>query len=249
MKDYIPYTYLLKCPNGKFYYGVKYANNGRDVANPSTFFVDYFTSCVHIKNMVYENDTNGFSFEIRKTFSCASDAITWESKVNRRLTTRSDKFINNSYLDGRDQRGSNNGMYGKRHREESKSLAVSVRRNNGTYNPDVMKNSLTAMWSETARKKKSDTIEKKRKHRTDMHIHESKKFDFNHAYSLFVDFSFPHGWDKGKGAKPTKISFFSHWYVDNFPDEVSSSKSPYAMVRSSLIRYCEMINDSKKHRL
>lgn len=40
-----PYTYLLRCPNDLFYYGVKYANNKRDTANPETFWKYYFTSC------------------------------------------------------------------------------------------------------------------------------------------------------------------------------------------------------------
>lgn len=98
-----PYTYLLKCPNGLFYYGVKYANNKRDVANPATFWISYFTSSSSIKSLreLYSDDE--FEFEIRKTFDTAEAAIKWESTVNKRLTTKSALFMNDSYLDGRIQ--------------------------------------------------------------------------------------------------------------------------------------------------
>lgn len=32
-----PYTYLLKCPNGKYYYGVKYGKKKPNIANPDKY--------------------------------------------------------------------------------------------------------------------------------------------------------------------------------------------------------------------
>lgn len=112
--NYVPYTYRVICPNGMMYYGVKYANNKKCVANPKQFWVSYFTSSKKIHNLLKIYKKEEFKFEIRKTFNTAEDAIYWESKVNKKFTTKHPNYYNESYMDGKLQNGKNNGNYGKK---------------------------------------------------------------------------------------------------------------------------------------
>lgn len=77
----IPYTYLLICPDGRKYYGVKW---GKD-ANPETFWVDYTTSSKEINELLEIYSKEDFRFEIRKIFKTAEEARSWESRVLKKL--------------------------------------------------------------------------------------------------------------------------------------------------------------------
>lgn len=89
--SHIPYTYVLNCPNGKRYYGVRYAKN----CNPTDFWVLYFTSSPIVKEIINHFGKDSFTFEVRKTFTSASAAKVWEHKVLRRLKVNlNDNWVN-----------------------------------------------------------------------------------------------------------------------------------------------------------
>lgn len=203
--NYQPYTYLLKTPTGKFYYGVKYANNKHDVANPATFWVDYFTSCAKVKALRKEYPDDAFSFEIRRVFGTQEEARKWESKVNRRLTTKSDKFLNDSFVDGRDQRGANNGHYGKRHSEETKRKAVQTRRESGSYLPEAFKNRDRSYLNDEYRAMLS--------RRSKAMIHHTT-FDYSILFRELDEYDFPEDVCayKTKGGPTNKLNYFLREY-------------------------------------
>jgi len=90
-----PYTYLLKSPDGRLYYGLRYAKN----CHPDEFWVTYFTSSKKVLELIEEYGKESFTFEIRKTFDDVEKAIKWESDVlyKLRVDLRED-YINQSFL-------------------------------------------------------------------------------------------------------------------------------------------------------
>lgn len=87
----IPYTYLIinKTTN-LAYYGVQFGKT----ANPNNLWKNYFTSSKIIKQLIKLYGIDDFYIQIRKTFYDKLSAIKWESTVNRRLTSKSNKFCN-----------------------------------------------------------------------------------------------------------------------------------------------------------
>lgn len=86
MLSYIPYTYFIKhIPTGLKYYGSKTANNKHDIANPSNFWVSYFTSSKKVKLLIEKYGKDSFEIQIRKTFKTAEETLNWEDKVLRKL--------------------------------------------------------------------------------------------------------------------------------------------------------------------
>lgn len=86
----IPYTYRIQCiTTGEYYYGVKY---GKD-ADPSTFWINYFTSSDKVKNLIKLYGVDNFVFTIRKIFNSAEAAILWEHKVLKRVMNW-DNYLN-----------------------------------------------------------------------------------------------------------------------------------------------------------
>lgn len=77
----IPYTYVLRCPNGKRYYGVRFARN----CSPSDLWTTYFTSSSEIKKLIEVHGADRFSFKIRRVFVSVKAARAWETKVLKRL--------------------------------------------------------------------------------------------------------------------------------------------------------------------
>ena len=73
----IPYTYALKCPDDRVYYGAKW---GKD-ANPDTFWNDYFTSSDEVQEMREQYGDDMFEYEIRRTFDNVEDCMRWENRV------------------------------------------------------------------------------------------------------------------------------------------------------------------------
>lgn len=92
--DYVPYTYrITHVPTGIHYYGVKY---GKD-ANPSTFWITYFTSSQKIKQLISEYGKDSFIVEVRRKFSDAKSAVQWEQRVlNRLKVLRRNDWLNGS---------------------------------------------------------------------------------------------------------------------------------------------------------
>ena len=199
--NYVPYTYRLICPNGMYYYGVKYANNKRDIANPSTFWVNYFTSCSRVHELIKIHGKESFTFEIRKTFKTAIDAIEWESKVNKKFTTKSKMYLNGSYIDGRIQSGDRNGNYGKIMKEKSKIMAISTRlsRNDGKYmtSKNVNRSYLTPEW-----KLAKNKAQKEYRYKL-LEIWDNFKFPINpHSYMT-------------SGTRKTPVKYFAEYIVNN----------------------------------
>lgn len=92
-----PYTYLIECPDGRKYYGVRYAKN----ANTSELWVTYFTSSKEIHNLIKIYGKETFKFSVRKIFICKQDAIEWETEVLTRLHVRT----NNDWVNKANNKG------------------------------------------------------------------------------------------------------------------------------------------------
>jgi len=84
--NYIPYTYyIIHRPTGLRYYGVKVAKHKRNIANPATFWVTYFTSSKKVHELIKEYGKDSFDVEVRRTFHTANEALSWEANVLRKL--------------------------------------------------------------------------------------------------------------------------------------------------------------------
>lgn len=76
------YTYFVRCiPTGECYYGVKWASK----ADPSRFWVDYFTSSKLVKARIDQYGKEAFHAEVRKVFDSKEEALRWEARVLTRL--------------------------------------------------------------------------------------------------------------------------------------------------------------------
>lgn len=85
MKEYIPYTYLIRSlQTGDVYYGVKFAKG----CTPSQFWKKYFTSSKVVAEMIEWYGKDSFVFEIRKTFKTKDEALKWEQTVLRRMKVK-----------------------------------------------------------------------------------------------------------------------------------------------------------------
>jgi len=101
MDIYIPYTYIIKfLPTGQVYYGVSYANNSKRVANPSQFWISYFTSSSTIHQLISAYGIESFSVQVRKTFNNASEARLWEHKVLSRVNAKNNPLWFNNHNGG-----------------------------------------------------------------------------------------------------------------------------------------------------
>jgi hypothetical protein len=73
-----PYVYRIKHKITKeFYYGVQYNKN----ANPSDFWVKYFTSSSYIHTIVENEGKDTFDIKICKVFNTPEDACAYEEKI------------------------------------------------------------------------------------------------------------------------------------------------------------------------
>lgn len=76
------YTYFVRCiPTGECYYGVKWASK----ADPSRFWVDYFTSSKLVKERIHQYGKDAFHAEERRVFDSKEEALRWEARVLTRL--------------------------------------------------------------------------------------------------------------------------------------------------------------------
>lgn len=100
--EFIPYTYLIGWSKlNLWYYGSRYTNSVRGIANPSDLWTTYFTSSKLVKE-VREKHGEPDVVQIRKTFKTAEEATTWEAKVCNRMDVKNDlKFLNMHNGDGK----------------------------------------------------------------------------------------------------------------------------------------------------
>lgn len=85
-----PFVYLIGwTKHDTWYYGVRYAKG----CKPSDLWVRYFTSSKHVRTFAKEHG-NPDVIEVRKVFEDPLQARLYESRVNRRLTVKSERFLN-----------------------------------------------------------------------------------------------------------------------------------------------------------
>jgi hypothetical protein len=98
---HLTYTYVLKCiPNGKRYYGVRFANK---CSPEQDLGIKYFSSSNHVKKLIEQYGKGSFEFQVRKTFQTKASAQKWEAAVLRRLKvlTNQHLWLNKSIPSGR----------------------------------------------------------------------------------------------------------------------------------------------------
>lgn len=82
-----PYTYLIGWSDlNTYYYGVRYAVG----CHPSDLFVTYFTSSDRVFELQEKHGSPDI-IQVRRTFETQKSAITWETKVLRRINVHVDK--------------------------------------------------------------------------------------------------------------------------------------------------------------
>jgi len=93
----IPFTYSIKQKStGKWYYGVKYADN----QTPECLGITYFSSSKTVKDLIKIYGIDDFEFKVRKIFSDKLLAIQHESKFLKRVCRYKKlrlKFLNKTY--------------------------------------------------------------------------------------------------------------------------------------------------------
>lgn len=92
MSMYTPFTYLITHKStGKRYYGVRYKQG----CSPSDIGQTYFSSSRLVNSMIQEQGIDAFSYEVRRTFNTAAEAIAWEQRVLTRLkVSENDHWLN-----------------------------------------------------------------------------------------------------------------------------------------------------------
>lgn len=95
MNIYKPYTYLIGwSKHNVWYYGSRFCNNKRQIANPSDLWNPYKTSSIYVKQTIKELGEPDV-IQVRKTFSSAKEALSWEETVIRRMNiVQSERWLN-----------------------------------------------------------------------------------------------------------------------------------------------------------
>ena len=89
---YDAYTYIIKCPNGKSYYGYRSANK---VSPEDDLWKVYFTSSKRIKELREQYDDVEFVASVDKTFKTAEEAYEYETKfLTENDCVHSDDWLN-----------------------------------------------------------------------------------------------------------------------------------------------------------
>lgn len=118
------YVYLIGWTKAdKYYIGVRFAKD----CTPDDLWVTYFTSSKHVRTFAEAHGSPDI-VQIRKTFNDPTAARVYESKLLRRMRVVTDsRFINKTDNVSIDTQaathlGSANGMYGRKHSEETLEL-------------------------------------------------------------------------------------------------------------------------------
>jgi hypothetical protein len=88
----IPYCYLITHkPSGLRYYGSRYGKG----CHPSDLMTSYFTSSKIVKQIICEEGTKSFDYEVRKIFKNKIDCIKWEGRVLQYIKAKDNpKYFN-----------------------------------------------------------------------------------------------------------------------------------------------------------
>ena len=87
-----PYTYHIKCPNGKQYYGYRYSNK---VSPSEDLWKVYFTSSKLVKKLREQYDDSQFIATVDKVFETPDDARAYEEKfLTENNCVESDDWLN-----------------------------------------------------------------------------------------------------------------------------------------------------------
>jgi len=88
----LSYTYLIKCPNGKSYYGYRSANK---TSPEEDLWKVYFTSSKLVKELREQYSDDEFIATVDKTFTSADGARAYEENFLRKNNcVRSDEWLN-----------------------------------------------------------------------------------------------------------------------------------------------------------
>ena len=89
---YLAYTYLIKCPNDKSYYGYRSAN---ETSPEDDLWKHYFTSSKVIQELREQYSDDQFIATIDKTFATAEEAFEYETKfLKENDCVNSDDWLN-----------------------------------------------------------------------------------------------------------------------------------------------------------
>ena len=118
--SYLAYTYLIKCPNDKFYYGYRAANQ---TSPEDDLWNHYFTSSKVIQELREQYSDDEFIATIDKTFETAEEAYEYEKNfLTENDCVKSDDWLNQGcfpvFADNT----------GKKHSEESKKKMSEAQR-------------------------------------------------------------------------------------------------------------------------
>jgi len=83
--DRTPFTYVIThLPSGKRYYGARYKKG----CVPDDLWKSYFTSSDTIQDLIKQDGTTSFSFEIRQIFNSIAHCLAWECKVLHKINAK-----------------------------------------------------------------------------------------------------------------------------------------------------------------
>jgi len=89
---YLAYTYLIKCPNGKSYYGYRSANK---TSPEDDLWKHYYTSSKLIAELREQYSDDEFIATVDKTFETAEEAYDYETKfLKENDCVNSDDWVN-----------------------------------------------------------------------------------------------------------------------------------------------------------
>ena len=95
---YLAYTYLIKCPNGKSYYGYRSAN---ETSPEDDLWKHYFTSSKVIAELREQYSDDEFIATIDKTFATAEEAVKYEEFfLTENDCAGSDEWVNKKNSSG-----------------------------------------------------------------------------------------------------------------------------------------------------
>jgi hypothetical protein len=173
------YTYIIKCPNGKSYYGYRSANK---VSPEDDLWKVYFTSSKRIKELREQYDDADFVASVDKTFKSAEEAHEYETKfLTENDCVHSDDWLNGSCFPVF------NGNKGRKHTEASIKNMSEAHKGQVPWNKGK-----TGIWTEAELKKMSEAMKGKNNPNFGKNFSEKTRKKMSEAHKGLVP------WMKGK---------------------------------------------------
>lgn len=175
---YDAYTYIIKCPNGKSYYGYRSANK---VSPEDDLWKVYFTSSKRIKELREQYDDAEFVASVDKTFKAAEEAHEYETKfLTENDCVHSDDWLNEhcfpvfadntgSKRTEKTKKKMSESQMGRKHTEESKKKISEAKK--GVKLSDEHRKSI----GESKKGENNPNFGKKRTEETKKKMSEAKK--------------------------------------------------------------------------